>query len=107
MNFKINLDKKFLARASLYILNITLILLALNFLSNNFPLVDEALLRISTIYLLLSLLIFNLPIKKIFYNLKEKHEEKNSFYTLLIGIFLVLFSFILQFVIFIIFLYSN
>ena len=95
MNFKINLDKKFLSRTSLYILNITLILLTLNFLSNNFPLVDEALLRISTIYLLLSLLIFNLPIKKIFYNLKEKHEEKNSFYTLLIGIFLVLFSFIL------------
>ena len=35
-NLKIYKDKKVLSTASLYVLNLTLVLLALNFLSNNF-----------------------------------------------------------------------
>ena len=94
-NLKINIDKKVFANASLYVLNILIILLILNFLSNNFVMVDIELMRISTIYLLLSMLIFNLPIQKFYNNLKEKNKEKNFFYIFLTGISLIIFSFTL------------
>ena len=94
-DFKIFLDKKNINKVFRYVLNITLVILALNFLSNNFVMVNTALMHISSIYLLLVVLIFNLPIKKFYNNLKEKHIGKNSLYKILIGIFLIIFSFIL------------
>ena len=92
---KIYNDKKVSATASLYVLNITLILLVLNFLSNNFVIIDSEFIRISTIYLLLCVLILNLPFKKIYNNIKKRHTEIKSSYLTIIGIGLIIFSFIL------------
>lgn len=94
-NLKIYKDKKVLSTASLYVLNITLVLLALNFLSNNFAIIDSAFMRISTLYLLLGMLILNLPFKKIYNNLKKRHTKIRSPYTSIVGIGLIIFSFIL------------
>lgn len=94
-NLNIKIVNRVLAKGSFYVLNITLILLLINFISNNFVIVKQSLIHVSTIYLLLALLIFNLPFKKIYNNLKEKNKEKNYFFTMLIGIFLIIFSFIL------------
>jgi hypothetical protein len=94
-NLKINKDKKSLATKSIYLLNITLVLLTLNFLSNNFTIVNIGFLQISTLYLLLALFILNIPLKKLCIKIKEKYKGKNSYYLILAGVFLIIFSFIL------------
>ena len=74
-NLKINKDKKYLVKKSIYFLNITLVLLALNFLSNNFTIINIEFLQISTFYLLFAMLILNIPLKKIYIKIKEKHMK--------------------------------
>lgn len=88
-----HIGKKVLESAILYFLNIILVLFSLNFLSNNFYIVDIAIMHISTLYLLLALLILNLPFKKIYNALKNRKIEKNSTFTSLFGICLIVFSF--------------
>ena len=94
-NLRIKKDKKFLVTKSTYILNITLVLFVLNFLSNNFTITNIEFLQISAIYLLLAILILNIPLRKIYNKLKQKKIEKNSFYLIFVGIFLIIFSFVL------------
>jgi len=94
-NLKINKDKKFLATKAIYVLNTTLVLLLLNFLSNNFTITNIEFLQISTLYLLLATLILNIPLIKIYDKIKEKNKEKNSFYLIFAGICLIIFSFVL------------
>ena len=87
------IDKKVLKSSILYFLNITLVLISLNFLSNNFYIIDIAIMHISTLYLLLALLILNLPFKKIYNTLKNGKIENNSTFTILIGFCFIVFSF--------------
>jgi len=94
-NLKINFEKKFLAKASLYFLNITLILLSINLLTNNFIIIDSNLMRISSLYLLFGLLLLNLPFKKILKNLKNVNTNNKPSKNLFLGIGLIVFSFVL------------
>jgi len=92
---KILKDKKLLKAALLGGTNISLILLALNLLSINLTIVDSSLMIASTAYLLIGVIILNLPFKKIYEVIKRKNTKKASFYNIIVGIILILFSFIL------------
>ena len=86
-----NLLKTVLTRG----LNISLILLALNLLSINLAIVDSSIMLVSTAYLLIGVIILNLPFKKIYEVIRRKNTKKASFYDIIVGIILILFSFIL------------
>jgi hypothetical protein len=94
-NLKIGIEKKYLAKSSLFFLNIILILLSINLLTNNFVIIDPNFMRISCLYLLFSLLLLNLPFKKILKNLKKVKTINKPSKNLFFGIGLIIFSFIL------------
>ena len=75
--------------------NIFFVLLALNLLSVNLVIVDSYFMRITTVYLLIGLIIFNVSFRKIFNILKRKNIEETSFNKTIVGILLIVFSFIL------------
>lgn len=87
-------DRKLLKTALISGLNISLVLLALNLLSVNFVIVEPSFMLISTVYLLLGLLLFNLPFKKL-YSVIRRHIGQAVLYKTMIGVVLILFSFIL------------
>ena len=94
-NFEILKNKMLLKNATISGVNIILILLALNLLSINFAIVESSFMRIATIYLLIGVIIFNLPFKKLLDVFKRKKSEKTSFYKTIVGSPLILFSFAL------------
>jgi hypothetical protein len=95
MYVKFYKDIDSLRTVSLYGLNITLILLSLNFLSNNLAIIDSVFIRNSTLYILLGIIILNIPFKKIYNNIKRNNLEIISLSTTFLGIGLIIFSFIL------------
>jgi len=76
-------------------LNISLILLALNLLSINLAIVESSFMLASTVYLLAGVIIFNLPFKKLYNTIRIKNTEKIFFYKIIVGLLLIIFSFIL------------
>ncbi|MDH7507107.1 MAG: hypothetical protein QHH15_04905, partial [Candidatus Thermoplasmatota archaeon] len=89
-NIKEKINKKTLTSITLFVLNTALVILAINLLSNNFAMFDTKLSLVSTIYILLAILIINIPFKKNYYNVKEKE----SFYKLTTGILLFISTFV-------------
>jgi hypothetical protein len=94
-HLKISYNKKLLKNIFLSGFNIILIILILNLLSNTLIIVDTELMLVSTIFLLIGLLIFNIPFVELFYVLRRKKLNKFLFYKILIGLIFILFSFIL------------
>lgn len=76
-------------------LNITLILLTLNLIAINLAIVDSSIMLVATVYVLLGVIIFNLPFRKLYSAITRKNKEKTSLYKIAIGLIFILFSFIL------------
>ncbi len=86
-------DKVLLKNILISGINISIILLVLNLLSLNLFICESAFVLISSIFLLLGMIIFNLHFKEIFKKLiKSKETTANK---TLIGIILIIFSFVL------------
>jgi len=75
--------------------NIALIILILNMLSNNLVIVDASLMLVSTIYLLVGLIIFNIPFKKLYQALRRRNMNKIFLYKIFIGLIFIILSFVL------------
>lgn len=73
-------------------LNISLILLVLNLLSFNMGIFEQSFVLAFTTFLLLGILFFNLPLKKICLSIRRKNPNINH---IAFGLLLILFSFIL------------
>jgi uncharacterized membrane protein len=73
--------------------NISLILLILNMLSNNLVIVEASLMLLSTVYLLIGLVLFNIPFKKLYQNLRRRNIKKIFFYKIIIGLIFIYFLF--------------
>jgi hypothetical protein len=73
--------------------NIFLILLVLNILSLNLGMFEQSFMVILSFYVLIALLIFNLPLKKIILIIKKKNSGK--FEKIILGIAIIFLSFIL------------
>ncbi|MDH7517953.1 MAG: hypothetical protein QHH19_06385 [Candidatus Thermoplasmatota archaeon] len=76
-------------------MNITLILLALNLIAINLVIADSSFMMVSTIYVLLGVIVFNIPFRKLYNTIIGKNKEKKSIYRMTSGLILILFSFIL------------
>jgi len=92
---KVVKNKKLLKTVLTRGLNIFLILLALNLLSINLAIVDSSFMLVSTIYVLLGVIIVNLPFQKLYNTIKRRNAGKTSFYKTVAGLLLIIFSFIL------------
>ena len=73
-------------------LNISLTLLVLNLISLNLDILEQSFTLAITLYLLISIILFNLHLKKIYLAIRSKNPNVNK---ILAGILLILFSFIL------------
>ena len=77
-------------------INVTLILLALNLLSINLTIAESTLMLASTTYILLGVIIVNLPFKRLYRSIiRRRKTENTSFSKIIIGLVLILLSFIL------------
>jgi len=74
-------------------INIFLILLVLNLLSLNIGIFEQSFILAFTLYLLVGILLLNLPLKKLFLIIRKKNTEHAD--KILAGFLLILFSFIL------------
>ena len=74
-------------------INIFLILLVLNLLSLNMGIFEQSFILAFTLYILISVLLLNLPLKKLYLIIRRKNKE--HLYKILAGLILILFSFIL------------
>ena len=92
---KIVRDRILLTKSLTGGLNIALILLALNLLSINLAIVESSFMLLITVYLLIGVILFNLPFKKLGSILRRKNKEKTSSFQIIVGILLIIFSFIL------------
>lgn len=74
-------------------INIFLILLVLNLLSLNMGIFEQSFILAFTLYILIGILLLNLPLKKLYLIIRRKNKE--HLYKILAGLILILFSFVL------------
>jgi hypothetical protein len=75
--------------------NVALILLALNLITVNLAIIDSSIMLVATFFLLVGVIIFNFPFKKLYKTIKEDAKEHTFSYTTIIGVILIIFSFVL------------
>jgi len=88
-------NKELLATAFTSGLNIALFLLVMNLLSVNLAIFDASFMLVPIAYLLVCMVIFNFPFRKLYARVQRKNLRKTSFYKILTGMVLIIFSFIL------------
>ncbi|UCF12737.1 MAG: hypothetical protein JSW06_00370 [Thermoplasmatales archaeon] len=95
MKGKQDLDtlRNHLTSAIISVINIFLILLILNLLSINLGIFDQSLTLVFTFYIVISILLLNLPLKKLYLIIRRKN--KGHLDKILVGIPLILLAFVL------------
>ncbi|HUS99421.1 MAG TPA: hypothetical protein VMY59_03785, partial [Candidatus Thermoplasmatota archaeon] len=85
-------DSRVLLSTGIFCVNVISILLVLNLLSDNFGFILSSMFHLITIYLLLGVVLLNLPLRRTIHNLTKKNPHRMQ---LILGILLVLFGFLL------------
>ena len=88
-------NKKLLKNSFISSLNIFFVLVALNLLSVNFSISEAKYMAALTTLLMVGLLVINVSLQSFFNMLIRYKSEKNYFYKTLIGIILIIFSFVI------------
>jgi hypothetical protein len=90
---KILRDKHRLMRGLGGVLNIVLLLLILNLLSYNLGLFESQFIVVATVYLLIGVLLLNLPLQPLYLMVQRRNLEKHAFTQILVGLFFLVFAF--------------
>ena len=74
-------------------INISVILLSINLLARNIGIIDQGLIRLVVFYLLISIFLLNIPVKKLFQSIIQFRQAENV--PILIGLFLMIIALVI------------